>query len=47
MFRRPVVELIDVLDVAKDDVVFVAEAGWDVLGAAGHLPVVCLKNISI
>lgn len=44
MFRRPVVELIDVLDVAEDDVVLVAEAGGDVLGAAGHLPQVRLEK---
>lgn len=39
----PVVELVDVLDVAKDNVVLVAEARWDVLWAASHLPQVCLE----
>lgn len=41
---RPVVEFVDVLDVAEDDIVLVVEAGRDVFGAAGHLPQVRLEK---
>lgn len=38
-----VVELVEVLHVAKDDVLFVDYAWWDLLNTTGHLPQVRLR----
>lgn len=38
------VELVDVLHVAKDDVLFVDDPWWNLLHTAGHLPEICLQQ---
>lgn len=46
-FSVPVVELVDVLDVSKHDVVLVGETRRDVLRAARHLPQVRLHQVKV
>ena len=39
-----VMKVIDILDVAKDDVLLVEDASRDLLNPTGHLPQVCLHT---